>query len=376
MLSRVTIQNFKSIGEPGVDMELKPLTFLVGPNGAGKSSIVDAISFASQRGVRRTPREESITIDDVDDVHFRQQPNTLRIQVEAPVTHSDQAAIYTLSHFGGDTGPTQIEHVFYPAKKEGVRRIAIEDKVDRQTELTGESVMGKALFNRAFPIRATRGYIDSYQPRRDSLSVKPEVLWVGQLGQNTLEVLDRLRNAKFTSQRSKIEKWSSKFGMPYIAASLSRNNLVEGSYADEKLDAPLNLYLASSGGRQVLPVIVQLFWPKRGSIIMIEEPEISLHPQAQIDVLEMFAEALKEDKQIIATTHSHILTQALGYAVNKGWLKADQIAVYHIEKKKKTGTIAKQLKVKKTGYIDGWIPSFNKVERQMLREWAKTLPRE
>ena len=33
MLSRVKIQNFKSIGEPGVDLELKPLTFLVGPNG-------------------------------------------------------------------------------------------------------------------------------------------------------------------------------------------------------------------------------------------------------------------------------------------------------------------------------------------------------
>ena len=33
MLSRVKIQNFKSIGEPGVDLEFKPLTLLVGPNG-------------------------------------------------------------------------------------------------------------------------------------------------------------------------------------------------------------------------------------------------------------------------------------------------------------------------------------------------------
>ncbi len=35
MLSRAIIKNFKSIGEPGVDLELKPLTLLVVPNGGG-----------------------------------------------------------------------------------------------------------------------------------------------------------------------------------------------------------------------------------------------------------------------------------------------------------------------------------------------------
>ena len=108
---------------------------------------------------------------------------------------------------------------------------------------------------------------------------------------------------------------------------------------------------------------------------MIEEPEISLHPKAQIDVLEMFAEAIgKNDKQIIATTHSLVLLQALGYAVQKGWLRRDDIAVYHIEKRK-TGTTAKALPLGKEGYIRGWVPSYTKVERELLREWAKSLPR-
>jgi len=48
LISRVTIENFKSIGEPGVDLELKPLTLLVGPNGGGKSSILEAIAVAIQ----------------------------------------------------------------------------------------------------------------------------------------------------------------------------------------------------------------------------------------------------------------------------------------------------------------------------------------
>ena len=48
MISKVAITNFKSIGDPGVDLELKPLTLLVGPNGGGKSSILEAIAVASQ----------------------------------------------------------------------------------------------------------------------------------------------------------------------------------------------------------------------------------------------------------------------------------------------------------------------------------------
>ena len=33
MLTRAIIKNIKGFGEPGVDLELKPLTLPVGPNG-------------------------------------------------------------------------------------------------------------------------------------------------------------------------------------------------------------------------------------------------------------------------------------------------------------------------------------------------------
>ena len=48
MITKFSIQNFKSIGEPGVDLKLSPITVLVGPNNAGKSSILEAFAFFSQ----------------------------------------------------------------------------------------------------------------------------------------------------------------------------------------------------------------------------------------------------------------------------------------------------------------------------------------
>ena len=43
-IKAITIENFKSIGEP-VRVEFKPLTLLFGPNSAGKSTIIQALHY-------------------------------------------------------------------------------------------------------------------------------------------------------------------------------------------------------------------------------------------------------------------------------------------------------------------------------------------
>jgi predicted ATPase len=43
MITRLFIQNYKSVGE--IDLQLSPITVLAGPNGAGKSNIIDALHF-------------------------------------------------------------------------------------------------------------------------------------------------------------------------------------------------------------------------------------------------------------------------------------------------------------------------------------------
>ena len=337
MLSRVEIKNFKSIGEPGVGLDLKPLTFLVGPNGGGKSSILDAIVFASLGG---KSQPGFFSFSEYEDIHFKKDDNILSVYVEVEDSDPDLVSGHTFSHETSKQNPSP----------------PIAERIS------------SSFIDSVYPIRATRGIVeDSYAPRKAT--------WVGQNGEHTLEILERLPDAQYRSERMKIQKWVSVFGIPEAAATLAGRSRISGSFSDEVLDVALNASFASTGSRQVLPLIIQLFWSDPESLILVEEPEISLHPELQIRLIEMFAEAINESKQIILTTHSHFLLQAIGYAVHNKWMKTDQISVYHVEKDE-NGTKVESLTLGTSGYIEGWIPSFNEVERRLLKEWAETLPRE
>ncbi|MFZ3059867.1 MAG: AAA family ATPase [Candidatus Methanoperedens sp.] len=199
---------------------------------------------------------------------------------------------------------------------------------------------------------------------------------VGTYGRYLIPVLSLIySNREYEKIYRKIDKWASVFGLNKFSAGWKGGLALGSDYVDNRLDVVLNLAMASHGSKQILSVITQLFWSDPGSIIMIEEPEISLHPDSQAHLAELFAEAIREDKQIIITTHSEFLPLTLSIPIQKGLLKIDDIAVYHVEKKQK-GTIIKRLELTSKGYVKNWIPSFAELEERLLRDWIKTVPEE
>ncbi len=53
MIKKMTLKNFKGIGESEAEIELKPITLLFGPNSAGKSTIIQALHYAREIFGRR-----------------------------------------------------------------------------------------------------------------------------------------------------------------------------------------------------------------------------------------------------------------------------------------------------------------------------------
>ena len=87
-----------------------------------------------------------------------------------------------------------------------------------------------------------------------------------------------------------------------------------------------------SGIAQVLPIITQAF-KSNGEMILIEEPEIHLHPKAQAELGGMFADAAKEkNNTFIIETHSENLLLRLEKLIRHGELSKDDVSVIYVDK--------------------------------------------
>lgn len=215
-----------------------------------------------------------------------------------------------------------------------------------------------------YPISGVRGDIE-FQKKATG-----QPTWVGMKGENVIHLLSFLGGLDNREKKSKVNKWSKLFAIDNVTASYKESDSLVSEFEEPVFKFPLNLKLASFGSRQILPIIVQLFWSDPGSIILIEEPEISLHPKAQVDLQKLFADVIKEKKQIICTTHSPFLILALARIIQKGDLNLEDIAIYHL-KKTSQGTIADRLSVNERGYVKGYIESFAEVEHYLYEEWAE-----
>lgn len=351
MLSRLVVKNFKSIGEPGVDLELKPLTILVGPNGSGKSSIFEAVAFGAQdfrRGeMYEFEPEESAFCHRTDvtltiELYFNQNPSLKHKYLFGPTTQGSRQWITDGKQVSDD-----------PVLREG-ERIWAEDVKDK-TFLLG-SARGAV----------KKDYSTSYEPR-----------WVGRDGEYLVPLLANIFGGLPKNKRivQKINKWMVRFGARDVSAGIQGRDKMRAGFEDPCLEVALEFAASSGGARQIACVVTQLFWAPKRSIIIIEEPEISLHPESQLHLIDLFAEVIKEEKQILITTHSPILVTALSHGIQQSKLGAQDVAIYHVVKKKETGTIDKRLTVNEKGHVEGWIPSFAKVERKLLREWVRSLPK-
>jgi predicted ATPase len=86
------------------------------------------------------------------------------------------------------------------------------------------------------------------------------------------------------------------------------------------------------GVSQVLPIIIESFFVPSSSLVMIEQPEIHLHPKAQAILADLFIDAMRETKnQFIIETHSeHILARIRRRIAGKE-LKKEDVAIYYFE---------------------------------------------
>lgn len=119
-----------------------------------------------------------------------------------------------------------------------------------------------------------------------------------------------------------------------------------------------NLRDVGIGVSQVLPVLVVAYFAPPGSTIMLEEPEIHLHPLAQSVLAELFVTVSKERKvQFIVETHSEHLFRRMQTLVAKQDITPADAAMYFVERNRNIANL-RALQLDDFGRLINWPKDF------------------
>jgi predicted ATPase len=112
------------------------------------------------------------------------------------------------------------------------------------------------------------------------------------------------------------------------------------------------------GVSQVLPVLVQVFYSTPGTPVILEQPEIHLHPAAQSALGDVLLGAVKDNgTQLIVETHSEHLLHRIQRRIAEEEISKDNVALYFIEAADGRSEI-QELKLDEYGNITNWPQDF------------------
>jgi predicted ATPase len=198
---------------------------------------------------------------------------------------------------------------------------------------------------------------------------------VGYSGENTVAAILASRGRKINFGYKKATKPLERI----VAESLKRMGLIEdfkvNAISKKRQDYEVKLRTKGSkdwvdlpdvgfGISQVLPVLVQCFYAPPGSIILMEQPEIHLHPSAQsaladvmIDVINSREDGKDRNIQLIIETHSEHFLRRLQRRIAENTVSQEKMSAYFADITKTPVTLG-PLQIDIFGNILNWPENF------------------
>ncbi|HJT98743.1 MAG TPA: AAA family ATPase [Rhodanobacteraceae bacterium] len=359
MLKSLTLNNWKSFGERRNRLDLASLTLLVGPNGSGKSNALDALRFLQGAAL-------DFPLGDVLRGRFEGQreiwPPIRGQVVEAARGGLASFRLETEWQFAGLGVGGNLRHAIAIDTREdalldserlgsspdiyafdthaptlknssgrqagGAMRVALRTKGKgnsvAETYSAARSLLGQvAEGGRVNPTAIAearrvqselRGiaFLD-IQPSR-MRDYRPE--HAHSLGTSAENISPKLR-ALSSQQLDDVVGWVSELCAPNLSAiSFDVTQLKEVMfYLDEQPATKVSARSVSDGTLRFLGLVTALLTSEPGSFIVLEEPDVGLHP-ARIHLLAQLLEQATADNrlQVLATTHSPTLLAHLAPA--------------------------------------------------------------
>lgn len=125
----------------------------------------------------------------------------------------------------------------------------------------------------------------------------------------------------------------------------------------------VNIADVGFGVSQTLPVLVALQAAQPGQLVFIEQPEIHLHPRAQVSMAVVLADAAKRGIRVVVETHSDRLLLGVQTLVAEGKLPPELVKLHWFLQSRTDGaTSLKSADLNAAGAFGDWPEDFAEVD--------------
>lgn len=311
-LDKLTIKGFKSI-KSLEDFELGKLNIMIGGNGAGKSNFVDIF-----RMLRAMVDENFANFiaecGGADDFLFNGPKQTKMIEAEFLFDKNSYA--FALEPTASDTFLIKMERERYLDRSwtiigsGGLESKITANKNEESQVYRGVSGVGYYIHESIsnwvvyhFHDTSSTAPMRRFEITADNARLRPNA---SNIAPFLLEL--RKEEPKFYSEIVEAVKLVTPFFDDFILKPRKKGEkeTVNLSWKQKGSDYPMQPYHFSDGTIRFICLVTSLLQPEPPSTIVIDEPELGLHPYA-IEILAELIQAASEKTQVIVSTQSPLL---------------------------------------------------------------------
>jgi hypothetical protein len=133
----------------------------------------------------------------------------------------------------------------------------------------------------------------------------------------------------------------------------------------------VNIADVGFGVSQTLPVVVALAVAQPGQLVYIEQPEIHLHPRAQVAMARLLANAANRGVRVVAETHSSLVLLGVQSLVAEGLLPPEKVKLHWFQRNKDGATEIRSADLDNAGAYGDWPEDFVTTEMAEQRRYAR-----
>ena len=409
MITNITLENFKCFRRISIDPKL--VTVFIGPNGTGKSGVLQALMLLKQsrndvrqlifdgellrfapeefmwRGVESRSNDVQLSLYGSSPIDSKEVQGALRFGVD--LLYSRDAKL--IADFGSTKWTSSDREYDIPFDRQRSHPQAMTPR-------------GSITYNmlpqiNSFKVAVGIGDEDPSSPLWSQISQAPAEM-LGNLkfvpaargltrGVYTLgrESSDDISGASGLGAQEDDTATTLAYSRPEVdkVSRLMKQITGVGFRVDtvppqsampvsESIAGDFSLLAEGFGTNALVHLLFEVARTVSGATVLIEEPEIHLHPKAQADLASVLIEEAKSDgKQIVMTTHSEHVAGRMLTMVAEGRLSSAELAIYSFEKDKTGACSASEIEVTDRGQVNRGLKSFFETDLDEMRRYVEAL---